>query len=368
MDNQRIPVPEILYKVVKYKPNNCPKKALCWYSATIVIHNDPNFDPNKDKICKDITADWGWIEVTKQAASESEGTPKQSSYIYVCQSNSKLLTRLMGYSVGGEPSKTNNLNLSEFPSYDEEHNLQRRSIITTVQFNFIQLINIERGMRPRAFDLFGVEETDQSDHPKTSKPQQPKHLDSITEDDEHEAVDSPTDIEDLSQRNVIIERPRGDLDDEDVVAAPMFDDLDEDIPDAVKEEDEEDVGSDEAQPPLGRSVKQRLLHTTPEPEIDEQLISDDEIPDSEIREQSFREDLNTEVGSGDEGKSPKGSMKASSSSNLEEQSSPRKKQSFRAEEMDTEPNSKDEGKSPEESIKDSTGSYPGEKSSPDKGK
>ncbi|XP_065210551.1 uncharacterized protein LOC135838732 [Planococcus citri] len=85
----KIPVPNLIYKIVDYQLKDCKlQENRCWYSAIIVIHNDPFFKPS-DKICsKDVTQAWGWDEITK----DSEGN--QFDEIYVCENVTRVQKKL----------------------------------------------------------------------------------------------------------------------------------------------------------------------------------------------------------------------------------------------------------------------------------
>ncbi|XP_065225088.1 uncharacterized protein LOC135848920 [Planococcus citri] len=165
--NSKIPAPDIIFKIVKYKLPKCSDKSGCWLSATVILHNDPHFEPTSDKkVCKqDVTSDWGWDEVTKFTKpallnSALLNSEFKSKYIYVCQTNSVVLDRIgqgKSWWRWGK-QKVSDFNLKEFPKFDNKKKFyQVVPIEQDVIDRILTLTSIENEVRQR-LSLQGLEE------------------------------------------------------------------------------------------------------------------------------------------------------------------------------------------------------------------
>ncbi|XP_065217313.1 uncharacterized protein LOC135843374 [Planococcus citri] len=90
LDKKIIPIPRIIYKIVEYRLKNCQlEEPSCWYSVIIIIHNDPSFKPS-DRLCPvELTKQWGWEGIVKDAAAAAE-------FIYVCPRTREIQKKLFG--------------------------------------------------------------------------------------------------------------------------------------------------------------------------------------------------------------------------------------------------------------------------------
>ncbi|XP_065213273.1 uncharacterized protein LOC135840580 [Planococcus citri] len=85
-----IRAPHRIYKIVKYKTNDCDSSldsSVCWHGVLIVIENSPFFQ-EKNRICEDRTEILKWTEIKYETSSSDVGA-KPSKYIYACKINQK---------------------------------------------------------------------------------------------------------------------------------------------------------------------------------------------------------------------------------------------------------------------------------------
>lgn len=140
MIKNTIPVPKIIYKNVEYRLKNCLlEETSCWYSAVIVINNEPDLLKSKDeKLCpKDVTTDWGWEEITK----DFEGN--QFEKIYVCENDTSVQKKL-SIGLGSREKVAGGLNLSNFVySKDGGKTFVKMDIKTQVDRRFKAFSNKE---------------------------------------------------------------------------------------------------------------------------------------------------------------------------------------------------------------------------------
>ncbi|XP_065225196.1 uncharacterized protein LOC135848998 [Planococcus citri] len=115
-ENSKIPVPKIIYKIVKYQFKHLESEKItpCWYSAIIVIHNDPYYK-KETKLCqKDVTKDWGWDAITK------DSWENEFNNVYVCQNDFATLKKIYGRLKAYKQQPSYDLNLLKFPSIKKD--------------------------------------------------------------------------------------------------------------------------------------------------------------------------------------------------------------------------------------------------------
>ncbi|XP_065213985.1 uncharacterized protein LOC135841106 [Planococcus citri] len=134
-----MPVPNIIYKIIKFKTEICDKnpnsnqteneeskKPSCkstLRAMIVVIHINPYFDRETDRICEDECKNWKWDEI--QYRNTAEGRIK-SKYIYCCSAMDKKVREQLGikYEYNNEAEKLNTvsiddvLSLGHLPLYD----------------------------------------------------------------------------------------------------------------------------------------------------------------------------------------------------------------------------------------------------------
>ncbi|XP_065225149.1 uncharacterized protein LOC135848966 [Planococcus citri] len=223
-ENSKIPAPDIIFKIVKYKLPKCSDKSGCWLSATVILHNDPHFEPTSDKkVCKqDVTSDWGWDEVTKFTKPELLNSEFKSKYIYVCPTNSDVLDRIgQGKSLWRwrwRKQKLSDLNLNGFVEFDHEEKTDKPvPVERNVYERMLTLNRLENKVRPRT-PLQGLQEGGENG----------------SDDGEVNELQRLTELIDPSPKDIIIERPQ---------AAPVREIVNEEDTD-----DEREISSTRAHP------------------------------------------------------------------------------------------------------------------------
>ena len=112
-EKKKIPVPKIIYKIVKYRLNNCTSNSRCWLSAIIIIHNDPSYDNTSDnRLCDDVTSRWGWNAITEDPNGQ------KFNNIYVCGQQMQILTKLLGRMSASRERERSAFNLENLPVFE----------------------------------------------------------------------------------------------------------------------------------------------------------------------------------------------------------------------------------------------------------
>ncbi|XP_065223920.1 uncharacterized protein LOC135848074 [Planococcus citri] len=115
LNGKKIPIPKIIYKIVKFKSHNRGVgKRTYWFNAVIVIHNQPQVN-KEDIICEDKSKYWGWESLRYMSTTNRDENTK-SDFIYVCELDKDMQTKL-GYYTSNEL----NLELDYFPSYNKKN-------------------------------------------------------------------------------------------------------------------------------------------------------------------------------------------------------------------------------------------------------
>ncbi|XP_065213762.1 uncharacterized protein LOC135840931 [Planococcus citri] len=176
-----MPVPDIIYKLVKYQRSTCTKPAehnqhndndgvdnddggkddddddddvdddvdeskeeKCVTSLgamIVVIHNNPYFNEETDKVCKDQCEDLGWEEIQK--INSAEGKPESKSYIYCCKTTDPEVRKKLGinYNFPDEieynPNieSTSALSLKSIPVFNfETHHFDQQNVYDFVLY------------------------------------------------------------------------------------------------------------------------------------------------------------------------------------------------------------------------------------------
>ncbi|XP_065215664.1 uncharacterized protein LOC135842237 [Planococcus citri] len=111
---QQIPIPKIIYRVVRGSWLSST------YAAVIIIHNEPAYVPDSDKLCDDDEMLSGWYKITND--------DPESGLTYVCQLTGELDSILSIGESWSSPLQLDAIPYSEHPEWDYTYPIEDHDI------------------------------------------------------------------------------------------------------------------------------------------------------------------------------------------------------------------------------------------------